>query len=92
MTMKVSLHLKELRKTTWSEYVVRFVFGGTISVVAAILAERFGPAFGGLLLASPAIFSASATLMEKHERNLRFFERSISILNSLRGFARSLYV
>jgi hypothetical protein len=47
MAMTVSLHLKELRKTKWSEYVVRFVFGGAISVAAAILAERFGPAFGG---------------------------------------------
>jgi hypothetical protein len=36
----VSLHLKELRKTKWPEYVVRLVFGGAISVVAAILAER----------------------------------------------------
>ena len=65
--MRVSLHLKELRKTKWSECVVRFVFGGAISVLAAILAERFGPAFGGLFLAFPAIFPASATLIEKHE-------------------------
>ena len=46
---------------------MRFVFGGAISVVAAIPTERFGPAFGELFLAFPAIFPASATLMEKHE-------------------------
>ena len=68
MAMKVSLHLKELRKTKWSEYVVRFVFGGAISVVAAILAERFGPAFGGVFLAFPAIFPASATLIEERQK------------------------
>ena len=80
--MKVSLHLKELRKTKWSEYVVRFLFGGAISVVAAILAERCGPAFGGLFLAFPAIFPASATLMEKHERQKK---AEAGITATLRG-------
>ena len=31
------------------------------------LANRFGPGVGGLFLAFPAIFPASATLIEKHE-------------------------
>jgi succinate-acetate transporter protein len=66
--MGITLHLQALRKTKWSEFVLRFIFGGAISVIAAILAERFGPAFGGLFLAFPAIFPASATLVEKHER------------------------
>jgi hypothetical protein len=35
-------------------------------VVAGILAGRFGPEFGGLFLAFPAIFPA--TVIEKHER------------------------
>jgi hypothetical protein len=82
MAMKVYLHLKELRKTKWSEYVVRLVFGGAISVVAAILAERFGPAVGGLFLASPAIFPASATLMEKHGRQKK---AQAGITTTLRG-------
>ena len=30
-------------------------------------AEKFGPGIGGLFLAFPAIFPASATLIEKHE-------------------------
>jgi len=32
-----------------------------------LLAKEFGPIFGGLFLAFPAIFPASATLVEKHE-------------------------
>jgi hypothetical protein len=61
---------------------VRFVFGGAVSVVAAILAERFGPAFGGLFLAFPAIFPASATLIEKHERQKK---AQAGITATLRG-------
>jgi hypothetical protein len=66
--MKVQVDLSRLRMNKWSEYGLRFLFGGTITVVAGILAERFGPEFGGLFLAFPAIFPATATLIEKHER------------------------
>jgi hypothetical protein len=54
--------------TKWHEYVVRFLFGGCVTVLAGIVAHRFGPVFGGLFLAVPAIFPASATLIEKHEK------------------------
>jgi hypothetical protein len=37
-------------------------------VAAGVIADIWGPAFGGLFLAFPAIFCASATLIEKHER------------------------
>jgi hypothetical protein len=37
-------------------------------VVAGLVADIWGPAAGGLFLAFPAIFCASATLIEKHER------------------------
>lgn len=47
---------------------MRFVFGGTVTVLAGIVAKHFGPAIGGLFLAFPAIFPASATLLEKHQR------------------------
>jgi Protein of unknown function (DUF3147) len=66
--MKVQVDLSRLRMTKWSEYGLRVLFDGTITVVAGILAERFGPEFGGLFLAFPAIFPATATLIEKHER------------------------
>lgn len=39
-----------------------------MTVVAGLIAARFGPVVGGLFLAFPAIFPASATLIEKHAR------------------------
>jgi superfamily II helicase len=36
--------------------------------MAGAIAAFFGPEAGGLFLAFPAIFGASATLIEKHER------------------------
>jgi len=66
--MGISFHLSVLRKTKWSEYALRFLFGGAVSVLAVVLAKQFGPSVGGLFLAFPAIFPASATLIEKHEQ------------------------
>jgi hypothetical protein len=36
--------------------------------LAGIIANKFGPSIGGLFLAFPAIFPASATLIEKYEK------------------------
>ncbi len=47
---------------------MRFVLGGLITAVAGIIAKEFGPVMGGLFLAFPAIFPASASLIEKHEK------------------------
>jgi hypothetical protein len=47
---------------------VRFVFGGAATVVAGLVAKHFGPGPGGLFLAFPAIFPATATLLESHEK------------------------
>lgn len=66
--MRVQIDLRALRMTKWSEYALRFLFGGLVTAIAGVLAQRYGPAFGGLFLAFPAIFPASATLIEKHER------------------------
>jgi hypothetical protein len=66
--MVIRLNLAALKQTHWHEYAVRFVLGGLVTAVAGWLAEEFGPVFGGLFLAFPAIFPASATLLEKHER------------------------
>jgi len=57
-----------LRRTKWYEYAIRFLFGGLITATAGLIADRWGPAIGGLFLAFPAILPASATLVEKHER------------------------
>ncbi len=65
--MKIEINFAALKRTKWQEYLVRFVFGGAVTTVAAMIAKHFGPGVGGLFLAAPAIFPAAATLVEKHE-------------------------
>jgi hypothetical protein len=66
--MLIKLDISTVRETRWYEYVLRFLFGGLITAATGVIAERFGPVIGGLFLAFPAIFPASATLIEKHQR------------------------
>jgi hypothetical protein len=66
--MKIKINASALGQTKWYEYATRFVIGGTITVSAGLIAKKFGPTVGGLFLAFPAIFPASATLIEKHEK------------------------
>ena len=66
--MMVKLDLAGLRETKWHEYLIRFLFGGLITAIAGAIGKQWGPAVAGLFLAFPAIFPASATLVEKHER------------------------
>src|SRR3981081_2345179 len=66
--MVVRVKWSELKQSRWYEYVLRFVLGGLATVIAGAVATFYGPAVGGLFLAFPAIFCASATLIEKHER------------------------
>ena len=65
--MKVKINLSVLKEPKWYEYLIRFLIGGGITALTGIIAKKFGPAVGGLFLAFPAIFPASATLIEKHE-------------------------
>lgn len=64
----IQADLSSLRRTGLQEYLVRFVFGGAATVLAALIAKHFGPVYGGLFLAFPAIFPASVTLVEAHEK------------------------
>jgi hypothetical protein len=66
--MQIKIDPSVIGQTKWYEYAVRFLFGGLITAVAGVIANRFGPVIGGLLLAFPAILPASATLIEKHEK------------------------
>jgi hypothetical protein len=65
---RIEINLPSLKDTKPHEYVVRFLFGGLATVVAGLIAKRFGPSLGGLFLAFPAIFPASVTLIESHEK------------------------
>jgi Protein of unknown function (DUF3147) len=64
--VRTCFDLSVLAQTKWYEYSVRFAFGGAVTVFAGLIAKHFGPVLGGLFLAFPAIFPASATLVEKH--------------------------
>jgi len=80
--MPISFNWSAITRTKWYEYAGRFVFGGAITVVAGLLAKRFGPAVGGLFLAFPAIFPSSATLVQKHECEKK---RNAGIRDNVRG-------
>src|ERR1700735_485368 len=56
-----------LKAGRWYEYPVRFALGGPATVFTGLISSRYGASVGGLFLALPAIFCASATLIEKHE-------------------------
>ena len=66
--MRIEIDTSGMGQSHWYEYVIRFVFGGSITVLAGIVAKRWGPEIGGLFLAFPAIFPATATLIQKHEK------------------------
>lgn len=68
MRTPVRVDASALRDSKWSQYAVRFLFGGIVTAIAGVVAQHCGPVIAGLLLAFPAIFPASATLIEKHEK------------------------
>ena len=63
----VGFDWSKLSKASPPELLIRFVFGGGIALVAAISGSLFGPRFGGLFLAFPAVLPATLTLIEKKE-------------------------
>lgn len=67
--MIVRVRLQALKQSSWQELIIRFLLGGAAAILAGIVANYLGPAFGGLFLAFPAVFCASATLIEQHERS-----------------------
>jgi Co/Zn/Cd efflux system component len=66
--MLIHIRLAAQKQTKWHDHLIRFVLGGLATAVTGLIAKKYGPATGGLFLAFPAIFLASATLIEKHER------------------------
>lgn len=85
---KMDLDLASLRETRGREYVERFLFGGLCTAIAGIIAKRFGPQIGGLFLAFPAIFPASVTMIESHEKRRK---AEVGSDGTLRGrFAASI--
>ena len=65
--MIVNARLSAIKGIKLHEWIIRFVFGGVVCVLAGLIAQQFGPIIGGFFLAFPAIFPASASLVEAHE-------------------------
>ncbi|HEY2780590.1 MAG TPA: DUF3147 family protein [Steroidobacteraceae bacterium] len=80
--MIIRISLSSLRRTRWQDYLIRFLLGGSVSLITGMIAKEFGPVIGGLFLAFPAIFPASATLIDEQEREKK---REAGISVTLRG-------
>lgn len=65
--MRIKLKIESLKESTPREYLARFAFGGAVTVLAGLVAERYGPVLGGLFLAFPGIYPAGVTLVEAHK-------------------------
>ena len=72
--MRPEVSAKRLKDTRAWEHVVRFVFGGAITVATGLIADAWGAAVAGLFLAFPAILPASITLVKQHERRAEAVE------------------
>jgi len=58
------LSLEGLKDKSPKDYAIRFAFGASISLIAALVSLKF-QLFGGMFLAFPAILPASLTLIER---------------------------
>lgn len=78
----IKANLTGLKQTKPHQFIIRFVMGGICTVVAGLVAKRFGPITGGLFLAFPAIFPAGASLIESHEKENK---RKVGADGTIRG-------
>ena len=80
--MSIRINPAALKEAKWHEYAIRFFLGGLITVATGLIAKNFGPAVGGLFLAFPAIFPATATLIATHEKEKK---RRVGLDGTRRG-------
>jgi hypothetical protein len=66
--MSIQVDVSSLSENKPRGYALRFLFGGTCTAVAGLIASRYGPVIGGLFLAFPAIFPAAASLIQNDEK------------------------
>jgi Protein of unknown function (DUF3147) len=62
-----SLDFSSVRQAHWYQFATRFLIGGTVTLCTGLIAKQWGPLVGGLFLSFPAIFGATATLIERNE-------------------------
>jgi uncharacterized YccA/Bax inhibitor family protein len=79
--MRLKLQTNSLRQTSPMEYTRRFVFGGMVTVIATLIANKWGPVIGGMFLAFPGIFPAGVSLVEEHktERESKAGKRGVAV-------------
>lgn len=80
--MIVHSRLNAIKGIKPQEWIVRFAFGGGICVIAGLISRHWGAEIGGLFLAFPAIFPASASLVESHEQK---HKARVGLDGTLRG-------
>jgi Protein of unknown function (DUF3147) len=66
--MRIKFKFAGAKQTDFSEYALRFFFGGVVTVITGMVAKKLGAGIGGLFLAFPAIFPATATLIASREK------------------------
>jgi Protein of unknown function (DUF3147) len=64
--MLIGISVAKLREGKPHEYLTRFLFGGAVTVIATLIAGRYGPVIGGLFLAFPGIFAPGLSMTETH--------------------------
>ena len=64
--MLIGINVAKLREGKPHEYLTRFLFGGIVTVLAALIAKHYGPILGGLFLAFPGIFAPGLSMTETH--------------------------
>jgi hypothetical protein len=64
---RISIEPAKAREISWKAYLVRFAFGGLVTLIAGLIGNAYGPAVGGLFLAFPSIAVASLTLIEREK-------------------------
>lgn len=90
--MKPSIDFGPLRCLSWKEHLLRFVFGGVITVVTGLVAHALGPSVGGLLLAFPAILPATLTLLKDHDGRAKAAEDACGACLGAIGMAAFAFV
>jgi len=72
--MRPDIQLAAVKKDRPRDWLIRFAFGGVVSVGAALVSHAWGPSVGGLFLAFPAILPATLTLAKQQSGRQRALE------------------
>jgi uncharacterized membrane protein (GlpM family) len=59
------LDLSQLKRIKLKDYIIRFLFGGAVSVIAALISTLTNDRIGGIFTAFPAILIASLTIINR---------------------------